>query len=365
MTNERSLFMKQKQSISQEIKAEKITGRKKEYCLDIVSFYVFLLLYVILILWNGKYIYGIILSINVKEIYGDNRIKSIENTSILEFQTTINNLEIQRNLEDVADMDYMQQKELYMEENDIDRIMIIKQLLKETRQYKDSKIQKLNIEQNKNKVVSQDGLVEDKVIYLTIDDGPTKKTSELLKILEEHDVEATFFVTAQFLNRKQIVEELKRIKEKGHQIAVHTYSHDYKKIYKSVDAYVEDYQKMEKLIVEATGECSRIFRFPGGSNAGYNEKIREELIAEMNHRGLIYYDWNAFDGDTDGLSKEEMKEKAITEAGYKNKSILLIHDIPGESKTLAVLPDIIKELKAQGYRFAKLDETVEAIQFIK
>lgn len=354
--------MEQKQSISQERNIEQVTRRKKEYHLDIVSFYGFLFLYVILVLWNGRHVCKIISYINEKEIYKDSIINNTKYLSVSGVHTTKNSLGIQSNLDYVANQ--VQQSDINMEENNMHRIWIIKQLLRETKQYK-NKMEKLEIEQNKSKIVSQEHKMEDKVIYLTIDDGPTKKTSELLEILEEYEVEATFFVTAQFLERKQIIEELKKIKEKGHQIAVHTYSHDYKKIYKSVDAYVEDYEKMKELIIEATGECSRIFRFPGGSNAVYNERIREELIAEMNHRGLIYYDWNAFDGDTDGLSKEEMKEKAITESGYKNKSILLIHDIPGKSNTLAVLPDIIRELKAQGYRFAKLDETVEAIQFIR
>lgn len=203
----------------------------------------------------------------------------------------------------------------------------------------------------------------DKIVYLTIDDGPCDSTPRLLEVLDRYDVKATFFVTAQYLSEDQIVKQLGQISARGHAVAVHTYSHQYGSIYQSVDSYLKDYKKMDDLIVKATGKRSPLFRFPGGSNTGYNKKIRAELISEMNSRGLIYHDWNAFNGDTDGLIKEQMISKAVTESSYKNKSVLLIHDTPGKKDVIDTLPSIILKLREKGYRFDVLDETVKPIQF--
>ncbi len=205
----------------------------------------------------------------------------------------------------------------------------------------------------------------EKVAYITFDDGPCKSTKRLLEILKDHNVKATFFVTAQYGTDEEIVEWLKEIKAEGHEIGVHSYSHYYKEIYSSVKSYLKDFKKMDDLIVEATGEHSRIFRFPGGSNTGYNASVREDIIKEMTSRGMVYYDWNAYNGDCDGASKTEMVEKAVRESSYKNKSIVLMHNIPAKDQVIEVLPKIISPLRKKGYEFHALDGTVEPIQFVK
>ena len=128
---------------------------------------------------------------------------------------------------------------------------------------------------------------------------------------------------------------------------------------------MEDYNKMNKIIVSAVGESSDIFRFPGGSNAGYNKKIRRELLDRVNSEGLVYYDWNAFTGDTEGMSRSEMISKAVKECGYNNKAILLMHDVPGRDTVVEALPEILKQLQDKGYEFRALDKDVKPIQFEK
>lgn len=205
----------------------------------------------------------------------------------------------------------------------------------------------------------------DKIVYITFDDGPCKTTPKLLDLLDELNIKVTFFVTAQYSTGDKLKQQLKEISDRGHTIGVHSYSHKYKDIYQSVDSYIQDYLKMDDIIAEATGTRSNIFRFPGGSNTGYNKTIRDELITEMNNRGYTYYDWNAFDGDTEKMSKSQMLEKAVKESSYKDKTILLMHDTPGKETVLEILPKIVEQLKQKGYRFAPLDDTIEPIQFIK
>ncbi|SET44470.1 polysaccharide deacetylase family protein [[Clostridium] polysaccharolyticum] len=205
----------------------------------------------------------------------------------------------------------------------------------------------------------------EKNVYITFDDGPCKSTPQLLDVLRKLNVKATFFVTAQYGSEEEIIEWLKQIKAEGHTAGVHSYSHRYDEIYSSVEKYLADFKKMDDLIVKATGEHARLFRFPGGSNTGYNDSVREEIIKEMASRGMVYYDWNAYNGDCDGFTKAQMIEKAVKESSYREKSIVLMHNIPKREQVIETIPSIVKRLREKGYEFKALDGTVEPIQFIK
>lgn len=205
---------------------------------------------------------------------------------------------------------------------------------------------------------------DDKVIYLTFDDGPCESTKTLLDKLDELGVKATFFVTAQFGGKDEILRDIQDMADRGNAVGVHTYCHNYKEIYSSVDAFLKDYQKMDEWIVEATGERSHIFRFPGGSNAGYNAKIRKPLLQEMDRRGFIYHDWNAHNGDSESVPPEKQAELAIEEASLGSKSVILMHNTPDKDATIEALPKIVTKLKELGYRFDILDETVRPFQFV-
>ena len=85
------------------------------------------------------------------------------------------------------------------------------------------------------------------MIFLTFDDGPTKRTDEILDILSQRDIKATFFVVHH--NDTGTEERLKRIVNEGHSIGMHSYIHDYGKVYESVETFLED---MYKIFVEIT-----------------------------------------------------------------------------------------------------------------
>lgn len=214
------------------------------------------------------------------------------------------------------------------------------------------------------KVPYKEDIAGDKVVYLTFDDGPWSGTPEVLDLLDEYDVKATFFVTAQFFeNEDDLVKAIKQLYDRGHQVCVHTYSHEYHEIYNSVDDYLKDFKKMDDIILKATGERSHVFRFPGGSNNVYGKYIREDLIREMNSRGFVYQDWNAYDGGCDGYSIDSMIYSAVNECTSQDKSVLLMHDTKAQSFILDTLPSIISQIKEAGYRFDVLDGTVKPIQF--
>ena len=158
---------------------------------------------------------------------------------------------------------------------------------------------------------------------------------------------------------------MKRIVDEGHNIAIHTASHNYEKIYASVDAYLADFNKISKQIEEVTGVKATFFRFAGGSINSYNIAIYPQLIAEMTRRGYIYYDWNVYDGDNkaDGLSAKSIRNCVLNGISAKKRNIILLHDGARHQAMAEALPGIIDRLDAKGYRFALLDTEVRPMNF--
>ena len=206
---------------------------------------------------------------------------------------------------------------------------------------------------------------DDKIVYLTFDDGPWVGTPRLLDILDQYNIKACFFVTAQYMENDALVDMLKQIKDRGHNIAVHSLTHDYKKIYASVDAFLADYDAMDDIILKATGERTKLLRFPGGSNTGYNKAIRTELLQAVRDRGIIYFDWNSFDGDVEGKRGQALIDQTIQQVNANKHSTLLMHDMPSTAFVHDALPTIIEQLKADGYRFELLGMDTPPKQFAK
>jgi len=199
-------------------------------------------------------------------------------------------------------------------------------------------------------------------VYLTFDDGPSARTAEILDILKEQDIKATFFVTGQTSAEAKAL--MRRIVEEGHTIAVHTYSHNYEQIYASVNAFLSDFSKIYELIHEATGVYPQIYRFPGGSVNNYNKGIYRAIIDEMERRGFVCYDWNALNGDAEGkdYTVEEMTQRALLQVGTSHV-IMLMHDSASRQKTVACLPGVIEGYRAAGYSFDRLTPEVKSITF--
>ena len=134
-----------------------------------------------------------------------------------------------------------------------------------------------------------------KSVYLTFDDGPSERTDEILEILDRYGIHATFFVVGQ--SDEEDLQRMRNIVAAGHTLAIHSFSHEYREIYSSVEAFLEDFNQIYCLIVETTGVKPQIFRFPGGSINGYNQLLYHEILSEMLRRGFVYFDWNLSNGD--------------------------------------------------------------------
>lgn len=207
-------------------------------------------------------------------------------------------------------------------------------------------------------------LKEKKIAYLSFDDGPSRITKDILKILEEEEIQATFFVIGSTLTEEG-EECLKMMVEQGHEIGIHTYSHNYKKIYASVEDYLEDFYTVYEQVYEITGVQPRIFRFPWGSINSYNKSIKNQLITEMERRGFTYYDWNVSAEDSIGKPTEYKVWKNVMKDIEKYKyPIILMHDSSTNRVTANSLEKVIKSIREKGYDFDTLNHR-EPYQFGK
>lgn len=201
--------------------------------------------------------------------------------------------------------------------------------------------------------VTEQALPE-KVVFLTFDDGPSRNTIKILDTLKQYNVPATFFLVGENLTESG-TEIAKRALEEGHMLGMHTETHEYDKIYRSVEAFLADYDKLAARFTEEFGECPAVFRFPGGSYSAYINPIKKELKGELERRGFLCYDWNVSGEDSVGTPTATSIKKNIFDTIEGQKlPIVLLHDSPCSNLTAEVLPEILERLIAEGYEFRTL-----------
>jgi len=183
-------------------------------------------------------------------------------------------------------------------------------------------------------------------VYLTFDDGPSPCTDQILDILDQYGVKATFFVTGQ--GKEAQAERLKRIVEKGHSIGMHTYSHKYAEIYKSKEAFIKDFNEISDYIYKYTGVHSTIYRFPGGSSNHVGNVPVADLVSYLDELGVQYYDWNVSGQDATGknLSAEQIANNCTRDLKNYSTAIILLHDGGDKKNTVKALPQIIENILA-------------------
>lgn len=204
-----------------------------------------------------------------------------------------------------------------------------------------------------------------KTVYLTFDDGPSIYTDDILDILGEYNVKATFFVIGKTdSNSKKMYQ---RIVDDGHTLGMHSYSHNYEKIYNSLEDFDKDFTKLWKLLYDTTGYKPSIYRFPGGSDNLVNKNGMDEFIRYLNDKSIVYFDWNVVNGDATGVdyTKEQLISNVLKDVAVKKTSIVLMHDSQSKETTLETLPGLLEKLISGGAKVLPLDKNVTPIQMIK
>ena len=203
----------------------------------------------------------------------------------------------------------------------------------------------------------------DNTAYLTFDDGPSGNTDIILQTLQEENVKATFFVVG--TDNADNLARMRRIVQEGHTIGMHSYSHSYKKIYASVEAFLKDMYQVFNLIKDTTGVTPTCFRFPGGSINSYNKAVYKDIKAEMIRRGFVPYDWNVSSGDasTTKYTPEQLTGYVLNGIGSKSRIIVLMHDSSSKENTAQAVRQIIIGIREKGFIFAPLDYQTKPILF--
>lgn len=189
---------------------------------------------------------------------------------------------------------------------------------------------------------------EEKVVYLTFDEGYENGfTPQILDTLAANDVKATFFLTKPFIDSNPDL--VKRMVEEGHQAGNHSKTHgDFGSM--SDDTIYEELTETANAFEDITGQqMDPFFRPPSGK---YSERALY-VIRKLGFRSIFWSmaipnDWKV----DEQPGKQYVYDHVMT--NYHNGCIILLHAV-SESDTQA-LDDIIKDLKAEGYRFGSLYE---------
>lgn len=193
-------------------------------------------------------------------------------------------------------------------------------------------------------------------IYLTFDDGPSAEiTPYILDILGAKGVNATFFIVG--YKPGTVQEELvQRIVDEGHSIGLHGESHDYSKIYSSIENLEANFLTLQSKILESTGIRPTIIRFPGGSSntvsKNYCTGIMTKASTYFTEQGFVYFDWNVDSRDA-GVAKtaDEVYENVVSGLKPGRRNIVLMHDSASKMHTLEALESIIDYGLENGYEF--------------
>jgi len=183
-------------------------------------------------------------------------------------------------------------------------------------------------------------------VYLTFDEGyEAGYTPQLLDTLKESQVNATFFITAHYLNTQEDL--VKRIIEEGHTVGNHTVNH------KSMPDLTDEQVKKEVMdlhtaIYNKFGYEMKYIRPPKGEFSQRTISITNNLGYKTVMWSLAYDDWDENKQDRESYAKSKILDN------IHNGAVILLH---GNSKdNTNVLGECIKQIKEMGYEFKTLDQ---------
>ncbi|WP_340967455.1 polysaccharide deacetylase family protein [Bacillus sp. PPSBB_11] len=197
-----------------------------------------------------------------------------------------------------------------------------------------------------------------KTIFLTFDDGPSATSNQLLNVLKAHQVKATFFMLGPQIQAHPAA--VKRLYQEGHQLGLHGMTHDINRFYQNSESPANEMREAQLILASVTGVYTRLVRTPYGSvpNLTYDQKVR------LNQYGFIYWDWTIDSLDWRYKNSQYVQEVLNQLQMFeKNKpwepKVILMHDQPS---TTNYLDSLITQLKARGYTFAVINETMPPVQ---
>ncbi|MDF2569294.1 MAG: pgdA 2 [Sporomusa sp.] len=193
-----------------------------------------------------------------------------------------------------------------------------------------------------------------KLVALTFDDGPYPPyTGQILDVLREKQVPATFFIIGQ--NAVKYPNLIRRIVVEGHQLGNHTYNHvDLLKADRQ--AAIDEIDKTNKVIASIVGYGPHVMRPPHG----FRDAVVMDIMAEYQ---LKVVEWSVSSRDWVNPGANVIADRTLSKV--KNGSVILLHDGDGiaglapREQTVEATGRIIDTLLAQGYKFVTVDEILK------
>lgn len=201
---------------------------------------------------------------------------------------------------------------------------------------------------------------EERVCYLTFDDGPSDYTPQLLQQLGDCGVKATFFVCGQCAVQRP--EALQQIAAEGHTVALHTDTHDYAAIYQSQQALQQDILACQQTVYNILGQRVKLYRFPGGSSNTMWRRYSSDpfmmdgVIRWLGDEGFSYFDWNVSPEDANGGKKsaDSIVASVVSQVRGKPRAVVLLHDLNSTRSTIQAIGPMVQQLQSMGYTFDTL-----------
>jgi polysaccharide deacetylase family sporulation protein PdaB len=186
---------------------------------------------------------------------------------------------------------------------------------------------------------------EDKVLAISFDAAwGDEDTPEIIRILSEYNVKATFFVVGDWVDKYP--HQVKALFEAGHEVMNHSNTHPYMTKLSLSDMALQLSRCSDK-IAAITGVSPTLFRAPYGD---YSNSVLEAALSE----GMLTIQWDVDSLDWKNLTAGQIYNRVVPKV--KSGSIVLFHN--GGLHTAESLPSIISELQRQGYKFLKISELV-------
>jgi peptidoglycan/xylan/chitin deacetylase (PgdA/CDA1 family) len=207
-----------------------------------------------------------------------------------------------------------------------------------------------------NQVAVPETNQEEKIAYLTFDDGPTDYLTNILDSLAEYDVQATFFMLEPLMSSH--VHTLSRMKDEGHAFGLHGVSHNRNCFYASEESVLGEMNTAQAKLLEIIGLNTVLIRVPYGSYPHMTPVYKEAVKAA----GFQMWDWNVDSKDW-FYRDERFVDNTIKqiEALEKRKinPVILLHD---RRETAVFLPRLLEYLQSNNYIFKVLTAEMEPVQ---
>lgn len=198
---------------------------------------------------------------------------------------------------------------------------------------------------------------QEKVVYLTFDDGPQSMTKNILFLLKKYDAKATFFMLEP--NMRAYPHAVKQMVKEGHAVGMHGVTHDVKQVYQSPKTVVHEMRAGQKTLEKLTGVKTNLMRVPYGSSP----YMKPSYLKALNEAGYIMWDWHIDSLDWKFRNQQYVhhtikQQQTLSE----DKKVVLMHEQP---TTVAHLEKLLKYYKKNGFKMNKLTEDMKPIQFKK